>query len=72
MDQHVGVGVAEQAEGVRDGHPAKNERTVGDQAVGVVAVTDGDRAGTTRLPGGGLTRFRVRYYDTGTGMKGPG
>ena len=61
MDQHVGVGVAEQAEGVRDGHPPQHERTVGYQAVYVVPVADGDRAGTTRLPGGGLTRFRVRY-----------
>jgi hypothetical protein len=43
VQQHVGVGVAEQAESVRDGDPADDQFAAFDEGVAIVAGADPER-----------------------------
>jgi hypothetical protein len=42
VQQHVGIGMAEQAEGMGDGHAADDEFAAGNESVDVIALADAD------------------------------
>ena len=59
VQQHVGIGVAEQAEMPRDMHPADDQGPLGNQAVDIETVADAHQASSTR-PAASSARARAR------------